>query len=210
MVACRLYYDISLGTWETGPFLDDIFLISRKFHLVLYGKILIQHWVRPHVPSKPSRRRPAAALKLGSEGSMLSGSYTVQLWSWSVPCQAKTCGGSQVLCAKNTSFFAVRAVCGTEQEKPKPCEGFNITKGKACIVSVFSFHNCRPHLRVSSWFSTVIFGCHQWVSWSSRVGYLIVGSGGVNCACFSGFVYVAYLHYFALQVYWHYIFLGWS
>ena len=79
MVACRLYYDISLGTWETGPFLDDIFLISRKFHLVLYGKILIQHWVRPHVPSKPSRRRPAAALKLGSEGSMLSGSYTVQL-----------------------------------------------------------------------------------------------------------------------------------
>ena len=42
-----------------------------------------------------------------------------------------------VLCEKHV-FFAVRAGCGTEQEKPEPCVGFNTTRGKTCFVFLFS------------------------------------------------------------------------
>ena len=33
-------------------------------------------------------------------------------------------------CVRNARFFSCRAGCGTEEEKPEPCVGFNNTKGK--------------------------------------------------------------------------------
>ena len=69
---------------------------------------------------------------------MLGGAYILQFWSLSVPCEAGIGGGSQVLCAKSMFLFAVRAGCGTEQEKPEPCVGFNTTKGKSCFCFLFS------------------------------------------------------------------------
>ena len=43
-------------------------------------------------------------------------------------------------------LFAVLAGCGTEQEKPESFVGFNTTRGKPVLFSVFRSHNCRPHI----------------------------------------------------------------
>ena len=52
-------------------------------------------------------------------------------------CEARNRGSGEVLHRSDNVFFAVRAGCGTEQEKPEPCVGFNTTKGKACFVFCF-------------------------------------------------------------------------
>ena len=61
-----------------------------------------------------------------------------------MPCEARVRGGSRVVRANSTVFLC--PACGTEQEKPEPCVGFNTTKGKTCFVSVFRSHNCRPQV----------------------------------------------------------------
>ena len=52
------------------------------------------------------RHRLSTDIKLGSEDSQFSGAYALYVRWRPVPCEARTRGGSDVLCAKST-FFCV-------------------------------------------------------------------------------------------------------
>ena len=52
------------------------------------------------------RDRPPTALKLGSEDSKVSGTYTLKFCrDPCVACESRTRGGGEVLCAKSTFFL---------------------------------------------------------------------------------------------------------
>ena len=77
------------------------FFSIRKSPRVVYRNNLILNSVKPPRPNGALESQ--TTLKFGSEDSMFSGAYTLQVLSF-VPCEARTRGGSQVLCAKNTFF----------------------------------------------------------------------------------------------------------
>ena len=99
-----LWLEVSPEAWEPDPFLVLFFSVENDL-LFRIEKSSYITGSAPHVPSETSRHRPPTALKLGSEGSTLSGAYTLQVWSWSVPCEARTRGGDQALCAKIRFFL---------------------------------------------------------------------------------------------------------
>ena len=68
-----------------------------------------------------------------TDGSALSGAYTLQVWSRSVACGARARGGGEVLCEKHV-IFAARAGFGTKKKRSEPCVGSNITKVKTVFV----------------------------------------------------------------------------
>ena len=65
---------------------------------------------------------------------------------------------SSAVCEKHV-FFAPRADYGTEQQKPGPCGGFNTTKGKPVLFSVFRTHMPQVEGSIPGVLSSCFFIC---------------------------------------------------
>ena len=62
-----LCLEVSPGTWEHDPFLDDFFIIGNDLLFCIAKKVDTELGQAPHVLSEVSRHRPPTALKLGSD-----------------------------------------------------------------------------------------------------------------------------------------------
>ena len=131
-------HEVSLGTWEHDPLLHHFFLMGNDL-LFCIAKSGYRTGSGPHVPSETSRHRPPTrtGLKLCREDSTFSGVYALQVWSRSVPCEARTRGGSRVLCAKSTFLPCPGWLRNRTREARALC-GFQHHKGENLFCFLFS------------------------------------------------------------------------
>ena len=89
------------------------------------------------VPSETLRHIPLMAVKFGSTDSPLSGAYPLQVLALSVPSEARTRGGRQVLCAKTFFFFCRQRTERTHRYWRHSARGCLYDEGQTCFVFCF-------------------------------------------------------------------------
>ena len=135
-------WSVSRGlAWNVGAWpVSTWFFFLVGIDLFCVAKSWYRTGSAPHAPSETSGHRPPITLKLGSEDSQLSGAYALQVWWWlRVLWGEDSRQRRSAMCEKHVFFAAAE----TEREQPEPCVGFNTTKGKTVLFSVFRSHNCR-------------------------------------------------------------------
>ena len=102
---------------------------------------IAERWYRTgsgfHIPRETSRHGLPTVLQPNREDSALSRTYTLHVWSWSIPCEARTPCSSHALCSKGTSFSLFRQTLEHNKRSQSLKLVFNTSKAKIRFIFCF-------------------------------------------------------------------------